>query len=243
MTNLKPFDDEGFYSGKSPVKTQKALPQFWKDAEEEAGKDFGLETSKIVNSLYMDPVNFIQYVHVDGELLSLLLCSSLCSFSVCLSISYLFSSYFYLCSVLNLFFHVTAPRQSEFCPWQNLLLPQVLSPISLTTSTTRRLPKSSSKSNPATNTRCPRTSVTRNSTMRPSEEGLSSNCYCSFRSDAELDDETIGMALSSSRSFRSEKNQRTEDTLITPLKKVRCQLSPCQSAMQERGDPCMNLVR
>ena len=43
-----------------------------------------------------------------------------------------------------------------------------MSPSSLTTSTTRRLPKSSSKSNPATKTRCPRTCVTRNSTMRPS---------------------------------------------------------------------------
>ena len=43
-------------------------------------------------------------------------------------------------------------------------------------------------------------------------------------------------------SFRSEKNQRTEDKLTT-LMKVCCQLSLCLSVMQERGDPCMNLVR
>ena len=52
--------------------------------------------------------------------------------------------------------------------WQNSLLPQVMSPSSLTTSTTRRLLKWSSRRNPATKTRSPRTCVTRNSTMRPS---------------------------------------------------------------------------
>ena len=36
----------------------------------EAAKDLGLKPSKIDNSLYMDPANFIQYVHVDDELLS-----------------------------------------------------------------------------------------------------------------------------------------------------------------------------
>ena len=39
-----------------------------------------------------------------------------------------------------------------------------------------------------------------------------------------------------------EKNQRTEDKLIAPMKKVCCQLSPF-SHTQERGDPCTNLVR
>ena len=43
-------------------------------------------------------------------------------------------------------------------------------------------------------------------------------------------------------SFRSEKNQRNGDKLITLMKKVCCQLSPC-SHTQERGDPHTNLVR
>ena len=61
--------------------------------------------------------------------------------------------------------------------------------------------------------------------------------------DAEVDDETIGRALSSPLSFRSEKNQWTEDKLITLLKKVCCQLSPFLCVIPERGDPCTNLVR
>ena len=40
------------------------------DAVAEAPKDFGLKPSKIDNSLYMNPGNFIQYVHVDDGLLS-----------------------------------------------------------------------------------------------------------------------------------------------------------------------------
>ena len=72
----------------------------------------------------------------------------------------------------------------------------------MTTSTTRRLLKSSSGTNPATKTRCPRTCLTRNSTMRPL--GKRSLHHCSSR---------------------SEKNQRTEDKLITLMKKVCCQLS------------------
>ena len=43
-------------------------------------------------------------------------------------------------------------------------------------------------------------------------------------------------------SFRSEENQRTEDKLITLMKKVCCQLS-LFSHTQERRDPCTNLVR
>ena len=54
----------------------------------------------------------------------------------------------------------------SLAPWLNSPLSQVLSPRSLTTSTTRRRLKSSSWWNPAT--RCPRTCLTRNSTMRPS---------------------------------------------------------------------------
>ena len=56
--------------------------------------------------------------------------------------------------------------------------------------------------------------------------------------DVELDDETIGKALSSPLMM---KNQRTADKLITLMKKVCCQLSP--SHTQERGDPYTNLVR
>ena len=43
-------------------------------------------------------------------------------------------------------------------------------------------------------------------------------------------------------SLRSEKNQRTEDKLITLMKEVCCQLSPF-SHTQARGDPCTNRVR
>ena len=63
--------------------------------------------------------------------------------------------------------------------------------------------KSSSRSNPAT--RCPRTCMTRSSVTRPSAER--SLHHCSFRSE----------------------NQRAEDKLITLLKKVSCQVSPCLS--------------
>ena len=95
-----------------------------------------------------------------------------------------------------------------------------MSPSSLTTSTTRRLLKSSSRTNLATKTRYSRTRLTPNSTMGPS--GKRSLHHCSFR---------------------SEKNQRTEDKLITLMEKVCCQLSPFLCVTQERGDPCMNLVR
>ena len=65
----------------------------------------------------------------------------------------------------------------------------------------------------------------------------------SYSCDAELDDEIIGKALSSPHcSFKSEKNQRTGDKLITLMKKVCCQLSPV-SHTQIRKDPYTNLVR
>ena len=51
--------------------------------------------------------------------------------------------------------------------WPKTPLSQVMSPTSLTISTTRRLLKSSSRSNPAT--QCPRTCLTRGSATRPSE--------------------------------------------------------------------------
>ena len=66
------------------------------------------------------------------------------------------------------------------------------------------------------------------------EESGDINTEPSYLCDAELDDETIGKALSSLLFFRSEKNQWTEDKLITLLKKFCCQPSPCLSVMQER---------
>ena len=139
---------------------------------------------------------------------------------MCLSFTLLFSSHFDLYSDLNLFFHVDNVRQlRSLALWQNSLFPQVRNPTSLTTSTTRRLLKSSPRRNPATKTRCPRTCVTRNSTMRPSGKRHFHHC-----------------------SFRREENQRTEDKLITQMKKVCCQLSHF-SHTQERGDPCTNSVR
>ena len=70
MTNLKPFDDEGFYRVDKALYAHRGSPRYWKDAVAEAAKDLALKPSKIDNSLYMDPGNFIQYVHVDDELLS-----------------------------------------------------------------------------------------------------------------------------------------------------------------------------
>ena len=70
MTNLKPFDDESFYKVDKALYGYRGSPRYWKDAEIAAAKDLGLKPSKIDNSLYMDPRNFIQYVHVDDELLS-----------------------------------------------------------------------------------------------------------------------------------------------------------------------------
>ena len=135
--------------------------------------------------------------------------------------------FFFLNPELNLFLHVVVAKAIILCAsaklgvwalWPNTTLSQAMSPCSLTTSTTRRLLKSSSRSNPAT--RCPRTCLTPNSTMRPSVKRSLHHC-----------------------SFRSEKNQRTEDKLITLLKKGCCQLSPFVSVIQVRGDPCTNLVR
>ena len=80
--------------------------------------------------------------------------------------------------------------------WQNSLLPQVMSPSSLTTSTTRRLLKWSSTRNLATKTCCPRTCVTWNSTMRPSGKRYFHQC-----------------------TFRREENQRTEDKLTLSWRK------------------------
>ena len=88
--------------------------------------------------------------------------------------------------------------------WPITRLSQVMSPTFSTISTTQRLLKSSSASNPAT--RCPRTCMTRNSVTRSLAERSPHRC-----------------------SFRSAKNQRTVDKLITLLKKVCYQLSLCLS--------------
>ena len=70
MTNLKPFGDQGFHKVDKALYGHRGSPRYWKDAVAEAAKDLGLKASKIDNSLYMDPGNFIQFVHVDDELLS-----------------------------------------------------------------------------------------------------------------------------------------------------------------------------
>ena len=70
IKNLKPFDDEGFYKVDKALCGHRGSPRCWKDAVAEAAEDLGLKPSKIDNSLHMDPGNFIQYVHVDDELLS-----------------------------------------------------------------------------------------------------------------------------------------------------------------------------
>ena len=60
----------------------------------------------------------------------------------------------------------------------------------------------------------------------------------SYLCDAEL----AGKRFLHRCSFRSEKHQRTEDKLITLMKKVCCQLSPF-SHIHVRGDPYTNPVR
>ena len=70
LPNLQPFDGEGFYKVDKALYGYRSSSRCWKDAVAEAAKDLGLEPSKIDNSLYMDTGNFIQYVHVDDELLS-----------------------------------------------------------------------------------------------------------------------------------------------------------------------------
>ena len=142
---------------------------------------------------------------------SLTLCSLPCS-SPC--VSPISSSSSNLNPDLYLFFHVVvigAKNQWHSAQWGiwplgRKRLSQDTSPTSLTTSTSRKPLKSSSGTNPAT--RCPRTCLTRNSTTRPSAERSLYHC-----------------------SFRSEKNQRTKDKLITLLTKVCCQLSPFLSVM------------
>ena len=146
---------------------------------------------------------------------SLTLCSSPCSFPCVSPISS--STGTLTCTSSSVWsssgqYTTGTPPTEESGPWPKTPLSQVMSPSSLTTSTARRLLKSSSGTNPAT--RCPRTCLTRNSTTRLSAERSLHHC-----------------------SFRSEKNQRTVDKLITLVKKVCCQLH----SRTER--PCTNLFR
>ena len=62
VPNLQPFDDQGFYKVDNALYGHRGSPRFWKDAVSEAAKDLGLKPSKLDNSLYKDPGNFIQYV-------------------------------------------------------------------------------------------------------------------------------------------------------------------------------------
>ena len=76
-----------------------------------------------------------------------LVASSLCPFSVCLSFTYFFSSHLFLYSDLDSFFHVgnakgnlTAAHahNESVLPNGDIIFPQIMSPTSLTISTTRR---------------------------------------------------------------------------------------------------------
>ena len=70
MTNLKPFDDEGFHKVDKALYGHRGSTRYWKDAVAEAARDLGLKPSTIENFLYMDPGDSIRYVHVDDEPLS-----------------------------------------------------------------------------------------------------------------------------------------------------------------------------
>ena len=60
---------------------------------------------------------------------------------------------------------------------------------------------------------------------------ISSDMMPSYLHDAEISDDTIAARSLHHCSLRSEKNQRTVDKLITLVKKVCCQVSPCLSVM------------
>ena len=70
LPNFQPFDDESFYKVDKALNGYRGSPRYRMDAVAGAAKDLGINPSKIDNSLYLDPGNFIQYVHVADELLS-----------------------------------------------------------------------------------------------------------------------------------------------------------------------------
>ena len=80
-------------------------------------------------------------------------------------------------------------------------------------------------------------------TTEISHRDESSDTVPSYLFDVELDDETIGRALSSPLFVHSGARniQRTEDKLITLMKKVCCQLSPFLCVTQERERPVHEL--
>ena len=101
----------------------------------------------------------------------------LCSLLTCVSPSLCSSLPTSTWTLSRTFIHVDNAKANITCAAANqgvLLsrrthsLPQRMSPSSLTTSTVRRVLKWSCWRNPATKTRCPRTCVTQNSTMKPS---------------------------------------------------------------------------
>ena len=109
----------------------------------------------------------------------------------------------------------------SLAPWQNSPLSQVMSPSSLTLSTTRRLPKSSSGTNRATKNAVP--------------------SYL-FGTELERRDHRQS-ALFTTVQSGARRTMRNENKHVTLMKKVCCQLSPFLCVTQERGDPCTNLVR
>ena len=46
MTNLKPFDEKGFYRVDKALYGHRGSPRYWKDAVAKAAKDLGLKPSK-----------------------------------------------------------------------------------------------------------------------------------------------------------------------------------------------------
>ena len=103
-------------------------------------------------------------------------------------------------------------------PWRYTTLPPVMSPTSLTTSTSQRLLKWSSS--------------------RKSGDKDTESSYL-WRGTRRWDHRKS--AVFTTCSLRSKKNQRTWDKLITLMKKVCCQLHHF-SHTQEREDPCTNSV-
>ena len=76
---------------------------------------------------------------IHGERLIVSRCFLALSFSVCLTFTLLFSSHFYLYSDLNSFHHVDKAEANNSCASANRGVLHLVSPTSLTTSTTRRL--------------------------------------------------------------------------------------------------------
>ena len=132
-----------------------------------------------------------------------------------LFLSLLFLFFFYLFSVRHSILNVVTVEGENHCThaeWEVLPHGDIQSSHRLWAQAPRRLRQLRDFCND-------RTRAMRKSTMRLSEKRSHHHC-----------------------SFRSGKNQRTGDKIITLMKKVCCQLSPF-SHTQVRGDPFSNLVR